>query len=77
VALFRKDSSTTASLRTAADETSFSQTALQGGAAVADIEPNLETDGSLPEVRPKVETRTYRGATYEKGDDGQWHLQRK
>ncbi len=23
------------------------------------------------------ETRTYKGATYEKGDDGQWHLQQK
>jgi Flp pilus assembly CpaE family ATPase len=28
---------------------------------------------------PKVqrETRTYKGATYEKGEDGQWHLQQK
>ena len=25
----------------------------------------------------KPETRTYKGATYEKGEDGQWHLQQK
>jgi serine/threonine protein phosphatase PrpC len=27
--------------------------------------------------RPQRETRTYKGAIYEKGDDGQWHLQRR
>jgi serine/threonine protein phosphatase PrpC len=30
-----------------------------------------------PAHKLQRETRTYRGAIYEKGDDGQWHLQRK
>jgi hypothetical protein len=30
-----------------------------------------------PGTTGKLETRTYKGATYEKGEDGQWHLQQK
>ncbi|HLW79456.1 MAG TPA: hypothetical protein VKU44_07630, partial [Terriglobia bacterium] len=34
-----------------------------------------ETAGSIPPRNIPRETRTYKGAIYEKGDDGQWHLQ--
>lgn len=30
-----------------------------------------------PVIKVQRETRLYKGATYEKGDDGQWHLQQK
>jgi Flp pilus assembly CpaE family ATPase len=33
--------------------------------------------GSIPIQQSKIETRTYKGATYEKGADGQWYLQKK
>jgi serine/threonine protein phosphatase PrpC len=33
--------------------------------------------GDQPAQNLQSETRTYRGAIYEKGDDGQWHLQRR
>jgi Flp pilus assembly CpaE family ATPase len=29
---------------------------------------------SVPNHKPEPERRTYKGATYEKGEDGQWHL---
>ena len=77
VAFERKESSAHASLRIAAAEPLFSQTALQSGAAVADTETNLEAEGTLPEIKMRAETRMYRGAIYERGDDGQWHLQQK
>jgi Flp pilus assembly CpaE family ATPase len=32
---------------------------------------------AAPGINSKPETRTYKGATYEKGEDGQWHLQQK
>jgi hypothetical protein len=32
---------------------------------------------STPNPKSKRETRTYKGAIYEKGEDGQWHLQQK
>jgi hypothetical protein len=32
---------------------------------------------AIPVLNGKPETRTYKGATYEKGEDGQWHLQQK
>lgn len=33
--------------------------------------------GSTSNQPSKIETRTYKGAVYEKGADGQWHLQQK
>jgi Flp pilus assembly CpaE family ATPase len=44
---------------------------------LADAEPvAIEAcDTSAP--KGSLETRTYKGATYEKGEDGQWHLQQK
>jgi hypothetical protein len=32
---------------------------------------------STPIQKDALETRTYKGAVYEKGEDGQWHLQQK
>jgi hypothetical protein len=32
---------------------------------------------AMPGLSSKPETRNYKGATYEKGEDGQWHLQQK
>jgi hypothetical protein len=33
--------------------------------------------GSAPDQQNNQETRTYKGATYVKGADGQWYLQKK
>jgi len=40
--------------------------------------PSAAPDGAsvASETKPR-ETRTYKGAVYEKGEDGQWHLQKK
>jgi Flp pilus assembly CpaE family ATPase len=35
------------------------------------------SSGSTTAAKVQRETRTYKGAVYEKGDDGQWHLQQK
>ncbi len=44
--------------------------------APADSEPAEITDErTAAETNPR-ETRTYKGAVYEKGEDGQWHLQK-
>ena len=77
MAFDRKESTAHASLHIAAGNALFSQPAVQSGAAVADTESNLEAEGILPEMKMQAETRIYRGAIYERGDDGQWHLQRK
>jgi FixJ family two-component response regulator len=40
--------------------------------------PSATASSEKPEVateKPTRETRTYKGAVYEKGDDGKWHLQ--
>jgi Flp pilus assembly CpaE family ATPase len=36
-----------------------------------------QPSSSAPEEQSKLETRTYKGATYVKGADGQWYLQKK
>jgi Flp pilus assembly CpaE family ATPase len=38
--------------------------------------PEVVKDSTPKQEGPR-ETRTYKGAVYEKGDDGQWHLQQK
>jgi Flp pilus assembly CpaE family ATPase len=43
---------------------------------LADAEPMEATGDSTPGQQSGPETRTYRGATYEKGADGKWHLQK-
>jgi hypothetical protein len=45
-----------------------------------DIFPDAEQEPAKVSAPPQNiyrETRTYKGATYEKGEDGQWHLQQK
>ncbi len=43
---------------------------------LADAEPVEAPGDSTPSQQNGPETRTYRGATYEKGADGKWHLQK-
>jgi Flp pilus assembly CpaE family ATPase len=43
---------------------------------LADAEPVEAPGDSTPSQQSEPETRTYRGATYEKGADGKWHLQK-
>jgi Flp pilus assembly CpaE family ATPase len=43
---------------------------------LADTEPVEDQGDSTPSQQNDPETRTYRGATYEKGADGKWHLQK-
>ena len=60
-----------------ADETPSKWTITAKNSAPADAAP---TDGSAHRngtmTKPR-ETRMYKGAVYEKGEDGQWHLQKK
>jgi hypothetical protein len=44
---------------------------------MADAKEGALEGSSTPTQQGKLETRTYKGATYEKGADGQWYLQRK
>ena len=43
---------------------------------LADTVDGTRFDGNSPSQRSGPETRTYKGATYVKGDDGQWYLQK-
>ncbi len=43
----------------------------------APTDRNTGSSGSAAAARVQRETRSYKGAVYEKGDDGQWHLQQK
>jgi hypothetical protein len=66
-----------ASLPTAAAETPSTLTFIAINPAPADLAPAEivgERDATMTNLR---ETRTYKGAVYEKGEDGQWHLQKK
>ena len=40
-------------------------------------EPTIAPRDDQPAQNPQRETRLYKGAVYAKGDDGQWHLERK
>ena len=44
---------------------------------LADAAQETQPSASAPEQQSKLETRTYKGATYVKGADGQWYLQKK
>jgi Flp pilus assembly CpaE family ATPase len=44
---------------------------------LADVGQGAMHSRSTPREAGKPETRSYKGATYEKGEDGQWHLQQK
>ena len=66
-----------ASLPTAATETPSTLTFIAINPAPADLAPAEivgERNATMTNLR---ETRTYKGAVYEKGEDGQWHLQKK
>jgi hypothetical protein len=43
----------------------------------ADAKEGALEGSSTPTEQRRLETRTYKGATYEKGADGQWYLQKK
>jgi hypothetical protein len=43
----------------------------------ADAKEAASEGSSVPTQQRRLETRTYKGATYEKGADGQWYLQKK
>jgi Flp pilus assembly CpaE family ATPase len=43
----------------------------------ADVKNGEQQDSSTPKLQNKPETRTYKGATYVKGVDGQWYLEKK
>ncbi len=44
--------------------------------ACATESEQAQTENPILSAAPSVETRTYQGATYAKGGDGKWHLQR-
>jgi len=44
---------------------------------LAGAKQGAQQNNSVPNQPSKLETRSYKGATYEKGADGQWYLQKK
>ena len=46
-------------------------------ADLAGAKQGAQSRDSVPDQQDKPETRTYKGATYVKGADGQWYLQKK
>lgn len=66
-----------ASLLRAAAQTPPASSATAQSAAAGAAEPGVARKGDQPAPRLQRETRIYQGAIYEKGDDRQWHLQRK
>lgn len=66
-----------AALQNPAAEAPASRVFAASGFATAESTPSDGSQELTPaETRPR-ETRTYKGAVYEKGEDGQWHLQKK
>jgi hypothetical protein len=43
----------------------------------AETKPSAPQGAGIPAQQIKVETRVYKGATYVKGADGQWYLQKE
>jgi hypothetical protein len=66
-----------ASLLTASTQIPFPQTGIANATDLWEGERDVATSGSSSTQEGQRETRTYKGAVYEKGEDGQWHLQRK
>ena len=65
-----------ASSPTAATETQSAWTFTATNSAPADSQPAEVTgERTATKTNPR-ETRKYKGAVYEKGEDGQWHLQK-
>jgi hypothetical protein len=66
-----------ASLPTAAAEAPSTRTFTAIGSAPADSATAEATDDHAATKTNLRETRIYKGAVYEKGEDGQWHLQKR
>jgi hypothetical protein len=66
-----------ASLLRAAAQTPAASSATAQSAAAGAAESEVAKKDDQPAPRLQRETRIYKGAIYEKGDDRQWHLQRK
>jgi len=77
VVLEVKGSPDIASQPTAATDMPFTRTFAATNSAPADSAPAEATgERTAAKTNPR-ETRTYKGAVYQKGEDGQWHLQKK
>jgi hypothetical protein len=63
-------------LPSAAPETQSARAFIATHSAPEDPAPAEVTDESTAAEANARETRTYKGAVYEKGEDGQWHLQK-
>ena len=61
----------------AAVQTSLPQSGNARSKSSAHADRNTGSSGSATAAKVQRETRSYKGAIYEKGDDGQWHLQQK
>ncbi len=46
-------------------------------ALIERLQSGVGQSGTTSSQQSKLETRTYKGAVYEKGADGQWYLQKK
>lgn len=64
-------------LLTAAGQTPYTHPGDADQIHLADAKRKTATTINTPNETIQRETRTYKGAIYEKGDDGQWHLQQK
>jgi hypothetical protein len=58
-------------------QTAFASTDTADRTDFADTRRGAAQSGKAPIPQAKPETRVYKGATYVKGADGQWHLQQK
>jgi hypothetical protein len=58
-------------------QTSYASTDSVNRADQANTKRDAVQSGNAPQQQVKQETRTYKGATYVKGADGQWHLEQK
>jgi len=72
-----EESSDIASLSTADGEEPTTWTYLTAGATLSGSAAAEATEARTATKTNQRPTRVYKGAVYEKGEDGQWHLQRK
>jgi len=77
VALVVEGLTNIATLLTAATQTPATQTVHANNTGPANPEREKVTNSNTTDEKSHRETHTYKGATYEKGEDGQWHLQQK
>jgi hypothetical protein len=65
------------SLLAASTHTPFIATEGEDLISLSDAHREGLLNGTTTSQSGEIETRTYKGAVYEKGEDGKWHLQRK